>query len=160
MIGGVHHASFTVSDLDAAERFFVELMGMRRIGGGVYDFDYLRRSVGYPNATLNVAVLCCADHEPGHTVLELIEYIRPAGTPADTATNRPGNAHVCFTVSDIDAEVQRLQAGGVVFKSPTANTVTWGINKGAKSIYFNGPDGITLELFEPSREHVAAGEPT
>ena len=157
MIGGVHHTSFTVSDLESAERFFVDLMGMRRIGGGVYDFDYLRRSVGYPDATLNVAVLCCADHKPGDSVLELIEYIRPTGAPADTATNRPGNAHVCFAVSDIDAEVQRLQAAGVVFKSPTANSVTWGINEGAKTIYFNGPDGIALELFAPGPAAVGRG---
>ena len=151
MIGAIHHTSFTVSDLDAAERFFVDLLGLRRIGGGIYDFDYIRRSVGYTDATLNVAVLCCADHRPGDSVLELIEYVRPAGAPADTATNRPGNAHLCFVVSDIDAQVTRLQASGVVFKSSTANAVTRGINKGAKFIYFNGPDDIALELFEPTR---------
>ena len=150
MIQGIHHTSFTVSDLDAAERFFVGLIGMQRIGGGVYNFDYVRRSVGYPDATLNIAVLAFTDHQAGEPVLELIQYVQPAGEPTDTATNRPGNAHVCFLVSDIEAEVERLQAAGVAFKSPTPNEVSWGINRGAKAIYFNGPDNISLELFEPA----------
>ena len=42
MIQGIHHTSFTVSDLDAAERFFVGLIGMQRIGGGVYNFDRIQ----------------------------------------------------------------------------------------------------------------------
>jgi glyoxylase I family protein len=157
MIRGIHHASFTVADLEAAERFFVDVVGMERIGGGIYDFDYIRRSVGYPDAKLNIAVLAFPNHKRGNPVLELIEYLQPAGPPADTATNRPGNAHVCFVVSDIEAEVKRLQAAGVAFKSPTPNEVTWGINKGAKAIYFNGPDNIALELFEPGPNATEAG---
>jgi catechol 2,3-dioxygenase-like lactoylglutathione lyase family enzyme len=30
MITGFHHTSFTVSDVEAAERFFVELSGLQR----------------------------------------------------------------------------------------------------------------------------------
>ena len=149
MIKGIHHTSFTVSNLESAQRFFIDLMGMKRVGGGTYAFDYIRRSVGYSDATLKVAVLCSAGYQPGDPLLELIEYIHPRGDPVETSTNRPGNAHVCFVVSDIDTEVKRLQTAGVSFKSPTANEVTWGINKGAKSIYFNGPDDIALELIEP-----------
>lgn len=150
MIQGFHHTGFTVSDLDAAERFFVGLIGMQRIGGGIYDFNYVRRSVGYPDATLNIAVLAFSDHQAGDRVLELIQYVQPAGEPTDTDKNRPGNAHVCFVVSDIEAEVERLQANGVAFTSPTPNEVTWGVNRGAKAIYFTGPDDIALELFEPA----------
>ena len=60
-------------------------------------------------------------------------------------------AHLCFLVSDIDAEVRRLQAAGLAFRCQTPNEVTWGINKGAKVIYFHGPDDIVLELYQPAQ---------
>lgn len=151
MIQGWHHTSFTVSNLEESERFFVEVMGMKRIGGGLYDFDYLRRHVGYLEAVLNIAVLSFPGSGPNEHLLELIEYIQPAGRPADTAANRPGNAHLCFLVSDIDAEVRRLKAAGLAFRCQTPNEVTWGINKGAKVIYFHGPDDIVLELYQPAQ---------
>ena len=33
MIIGFHHVSFTVSDVQATEAFFTDLMGMTRLGG-------------------------------------------------------------------------------------------------------------------------------
>jgi len=157
MICGFHHISFTVSDLAESERFFVDLMGMIRIGGGVYDFDYIKRTVDYPDAVLEVSVLMYSGQGEDDHILELIEYRQPKGSPVDTATNRPGNAHLCLLVSGIEQEVKRLQKAGVKFKSPTPNEVTWGINRGAKAIYFNGPDGIALELLQqPDREGTAS----
>ena len=144
-VSGVHHVSFTVSNLAEAERFFVELFGMTRIGGGRYDFDYVRRQVGFADAVLNIAVLTFQSRAD---LLELIEYVQPRGQPVATDTNRPGNAHLCFQVADIDAEYRRLVARGVRFKS-SPNEVTFGLNKGAKAVYFNGPDNIALELFQP-----------
>lgn len=152
MIQGFHHTSFTVSDVDAAERFFVELFGLQRIGGGMYDFDYVRRQVGYPNAVLKISVLALPGNEQPRHVLELVEYIEPRGELLDNATCRPGAAHLCFRVDDIDDEYARLSKLGVPFKS-TPNEVTFGINKGAKAVYFNGPDGITLELFQPANSN-------
>ena len=147
---GMHHTSFTVSELTEAKRFFVELLGMVVIGGGRYDFDYVRRQVGFPEAELNIAVLAFSGHPEGGHLLELIQYVAPAGEPVDTSTNRPGNAHLCFVVSDVAAEMRRLQGLGVRFTSATPNEVTWGINRGAQAVYFRGPDGIALELFQPA----------
>ena len=155
MIHDMHHVSFTVSNVDQAEKFFVDLFQMKRIGGGLYDFEYIRRQVGFPDARLKISVLAFA--RGGWPVLELIEYLQPVGAAADTATNRPGNAHLCFLVDDIDAEYQRLCAAGVRFKS-IPNDVVAGINKGARAVYFNGPDNIALELFQPAPAAVVAGE--
>jgi catechol 2,3-dioxygenase-like lactoylglutathione lyase family enzyme len=151
MIQGLHHTSFTISNVEEAERFFVDLFGMERIGGGVYDFDYIRRTVAFADAVLKISVLAFPEKggvRPPH-LLELIEYTKSSGKPTDTATNRPGNAHLCFQVDDIDAEYTRLSERGVRFKS-TPNEVTWGINKGARGVYFNGPDGIAMELLQPA----------
>jgi catechol 2,3-dioxygenase-like lactoylglutathione lyase family enzyme len=80
MIHGSHHTSFTVSNVEEAQRFFAELFGMTRIGGGVYDFDYIRRQVGYPNAKLKIAVLSFSDPpDRGRGVLELLQPAKRSG---------------------------------------------------------------------------------
>lgn len=147
----IHHTSFTVSDVDAAEAWFVRHFGMVRLGGGDYDFDYIRSQVGIADAVLRIAMLGFPGEEDAATRgrIELIEYRSGGGLPADTATNRPGNAHLCFLTSDIDADHHRLSAAGVRFLSGP-NTVTWGINRGARAVYLVGPDGIRLELLQPA----------
>jgi catechol 2,3-dioxygenase-like lactoylglutathione lyase family enzyme len=150
MITGFHHTSFTVSNVDEAERFFVDLFGLERRGGGTFEFDTLRKIVAYPGAVLKIVYLTfpeSAGVRPPH-LLELIEYVHRAGSPADTATNRPGNAHLSFQVDDIQREYRRLSERGVRFKSEP-QPVTWGANRGAWSVYCNGPDGIALELTQP-----------
>ncbi len=150
MITGFHHTSFTVSDVDAAERFFIEAFGLERRGGGNFEFESLRRIVGFADADLKISYLTFPEvggTRPPH-LLELIEYVQPAGHAADTATNRPGNAHLSFQVDDIHREYERLSGLGIRFKS-APQPVTWGANKGAWSVYCNGPDGIALELTQP-----------
>lgn len=145
-----HHVSFTVSDVDKVEAWFIEMFGMVRIGGGHYDFDYIKSQTGYPDTVLKIAVLGFADQQGrGRHVLELIEYEKAGGPPADTSTNRPGNAHLCFLVDDIEEVIARLSARGVRFVSGP-NSVTFGVNKGARAVYLVGPDDIRLELFQPA----------
>jgi lactoylglutathione lyase len=139
MIAGFHHTSFTVSNVDEAERFFTQFFGLERRGGGEFAFESLRSIVGYPDATLKISYLTFPERNgarPPH-LLELIEYVRPAGETADTATNRPGNAHLSFQVDDIHGEYERLSALGVRFKSAP------------QPVTCNGPDGIALELTQP-----------
>ena len=153
MITGFHHTSFTVSNLEEAERFFVDLLGMKRIGGGVYDFDYIRRQVGFPDAVLKISVLSFPSDEHSYNtnhLLELIEYQSPKGEPTDTSAFRPGAAHIAFRVADIHAVYYQLLSRGVRFKS-SPNEVSFGINKGAWAAYFIGPDKITLELVQPPK---------
>ncbi len=154
---GFHHLSFTVASVYEAERFFTEMFGMHRAGGGIFDFVNLQRTVGFPDAVLKIAYLVfpsSQDNEGGRDVstrwqrLELIEYIHPTGLPTDTATNRPGNAHLCFEVSDVHATYEKLCKRGVPFKS-APNRILWGVNNGGWSVYCNGPSGIALELLQP-----------
>ena len=149
-----HHTSFTVSDIAAAEKFFVDLFGMKRIGGGTYDFDYIRTVIGYNDAVLEIAFLSYPDSGEN---LELIEYVKPKGEPVSTATCRPGAAHLSFKVEDIEADYRRLKGKGVRFKAPPVE-ITFGINKGSKAVYFNGPDGIALELIQPASAGTAPAE--
>ena len=150
MIIGHHHVGFTVSNLKEAETFFEGVLGFKRIFGGTYDFPYIAKQVGYPGAVLEIALLTHQgmSFESTGFMIELIEYKNPRCEPTDTATCRPGSAHLCFLVDDLRGEYKRMLDLGVEFTSPP-NEVTQGINKGALAVYFKGPDNIRLEMIQP-----------
>jgi len=150
MILSHHHVSFTVSNLQSTEVFFEKALRYKRVGGGHYDFPYIKKQVGYPDAELEIALLTYQGQpfEAVGFMIELIEYIQPKCAPTDTSTCRPGSAHLCFLVKDLRAEYERMVALGVEFIS-SPNEVTYGVNKGALAVYFKGPDNIRLEMIEP-----------
>jgi catechol 2,3-dioxygenase-like lactoylglutathione lyase family enzyme len=111
--------------------------------------EYTARLVAYENAHLKVAQLSIEamnQARSGH-LLELVEYVYPHCEPTDTATCRPGSAHLAFQVEDIHTTYERMKAQGVRFKSPP-NAITAGINKGGFTCYFLDPDDITLEIIQ------------
>jgi catechol 2,3-dioxygenase-like lactoylglutathione lyase family enzyme len=97
-----------------------------------------------------------AQQRSGH-LLELVEYVHPRCDPTDTATCRPGSAHLAFQVEDIHAEYERMVSLGVRFKS-APNAITAGRNKGGFTCYFLDPDDITLEIIQAPAIPLAAGE--
>ena len=143
---GVHHTGITVSNLDRSLAFYRDLLGIKVVAQQVGTAPYLSTITGFPGVQLKVAFLKA--EENSEHVLELLEYTSHPAGPQDTATNRPGNCHLCFKVEGIWDLYERLRAQGVVFKSAPA-VVTAGVNKGGYSVYLLDPDGVTLELFQP-----------
>ncbi|MEV0715104.1 VOC family protein [Asanoa sp. NPDC050611] len=64
-------------------------------------------------------------------------------TPADITG--PGHNRVNLTVADLDAEVTRLRAAGVPFRSELVS------GPGGRQILVADPAGNLVELFEPAR---------
>ena len=50
--------------------------------------EYVGKIVAYPGATIRMAWL---RHPDGGPILELLQYVDPAGTPVDTAPAEPGH---------------------------------------------------------------------
>lgn len=64
-------------------------------------------------------------------------------TPADAAV--PGRNRVHLVVDDLDAEVRRLRAAGLPFRSDLVS------GPGGRQILLADPAGNLIELFEPAR---------
>ena len=146
MIKRVDHTSFTVSDMDRSIQFYHDLLGFAFVteqGGKV---PYLSDITGFDQADLRVVFL--KPTPTSDTLLELIQYRWPVGTKADVRTCNPGSAHICMIVEGIHSEYDRLNAAGVRFRSPPV-PITAGKNKGGFALYFEDPDGITLEFLQP-----------
>jgi len=146
LIKRVHHTSFTVSDMDRSLRFYRDLLGFEFINEQGGKVPYLSVITGFEEADLRVVFL--RPTPTSETFLELIQYRWPIGVKADVRTCNPGSAHICLIVDDIHAEYERLHAEGVKFRSPPV-PITAGRNKGGFALYFEDPDGITLELLQP-----------
>lgn len=144
MIRGVHHISFSVSDIERSVRFYERLLGFEpqwRVDDDTS--TELRVQAGYPEARVNVAQLSSPG---GGLVLELIEYQK--GTAGRAGTAAParrdvGAAHMCLLVDDMEATVRWLQTHGVEFLSEPQYFDDDG---GILAVYFLDPDGITVEL--------------
>lgn len=149
MLIGYWHFSFTVKDIDRSVAFYTNVIGMKLVHTQEQHNEYTAKLVGYPGAHLKVAQLTIegmVQQRSGH-LLELVEYVYPECEPTDTATCRPGSAHLAFQVADIHAEYRRMVDLGVRFKSEP-NAITAGINKGGFTCYFLDPDDITLEIIQ------------
>jgi catechol 2,3-dioxygenase-like lactoylglutathione lyase family enzyme len=144
-VRAVHHVSYTVSDLDRALEFYGRGLGFALLGQRLVEGETPARVTGIPGARLRIA------HLRGHGIgLELIEYLAPAGAGPAPRTCDVGSSHLCFVVGDLERERERLAKLGARFLSDPA-TVDAGPNAGNRYVYFLDPDGIPMELTEPSK---------
>lgn len=150
MLVNCFHFSFTVSDIERSIEFYRDTLGMKLVHRMVHDQPYTSVQVGFSDAYLKVALFTIEGmpQPPSGHILELIEYANPKGLPTDTATNRPGAAHMAFQVDDLHAEYARLKALGVRFKSEPVRIMA-GRNEGGWTVYLLDPDDITLEMVQP-----------
>ena len=83
----VHHTGYTVSDLERSVAFYRDLLGCEVIAEQEKQGGYLAAIVGYPDAHVRMAHLRLpgADH-----VLELFQYLTPAGAAADVEPKNVG----------------------------------------------------------------------
>ncbi len=129
MIEGILETALYAEDLDAAESFYGDILGLERIVRAANRHVFFRCGPG---------VLLVFN--PGETVKPPSEdgpQVPPHGTN--------GQGHACFRVarSNLDAVAATLKKAGVTIESD----VIW--PNGARSIYFRDPAGNSLECAEP-----------
>ena len=144
-VEGVYHVGFTVSDIERSIEFYRDVLGMTLYKRQQGTAEYLAAITGFPGVRLEVALLRAPD---GHGMLELLQYVSHPAPATERETNRPGNAHLCFAVSDIHEACEELRRRGVRLVSPPAE-ITAGVHRGGYGVYVRDPDGFTIELFQP-----------
>jgi catechol 2,3-dioxygenase-like lactoylglutathione lyase family enzyme len=144
--GAVQHTGFTVSNLERSVDFYVRILGCKVIMTQEKTGGYLAAIVGYPNASIKMAHL----RDPaGHHVIELFEYLVPEMVKTNLEPRLIGNAHLCFLVSDLNAIYDAIKDEGITFVSGPVDVDT-GANAGGAGLYLKDPDGIIMEIFQPS----------
>jgi lactoylglutathione lyase len=144
-VESMYHTGFTVSDIDRSIEFYRDLLGMSLFRRQTGTAPYLSTVTGFDNVRIEIALLKSPD---GSGMLELLQYVSHPGAATPRETNRPGNGHLCFKVSEIHQACRELRARGVTLLSDPVE-ITAGVHAGAFAVYLRDPDGFTVELFQP-----------
>lgn len=142
MIAHPDHFTVVVRDPAAAMAFFA-LLGFRLEIDAVIRGEPFASYMGVPDLEAEHRTLVLAGVEPRFEI-QLLTYRQPAALDnPDIATLRAvGLNHVCFRVDDLDAEIRRLTAHGVRLRNQVLEY------HGARLVFLDGPEGITVELAE------------
>ncbi len=152
MITGVHHFSFSVTDINQTIDFCTKVLGMTLQSRGQNKSDTLGTALfgtkwgrQQKQAALELAVL-----RVGDSTIEFIEYKDPKPEPYHKDPSVAGSAHLAFRVDNIEGTRKELEKAGVEFHS-SINTFMQTPEIEWKWCYFRGPDGIAMELVEERR---------
>ena len=145
-LAGADHIGLTVPDLEAATRFFVEVIGCKvvfDVGPFAADDDWMERHLGVdPRSKINkLRMLKCANGPS----IELFEYDVKDQKTVVPKNSDIGGHHLSFYVADMNAAVAHLRGHGVkVLGEPTL--MNDGPSAGINWVYFTAPWGMTMEL--------------
>lgn len=129
-VTGIAHVGIYTPNVEESIRFYVEDLGF------VFKYD---KKIVTPEGTIQLVLL-----ENGSCVIELIQPV-----PATDGAGKPEGviSHLTLAVEGIEDLVSRLQQKGIIFETDEIRNVP-GHYKGAKIIFFKGPSGERIELFE------------
>jgi catechol 2,3-dioxygenase-like lactoylglutathione lyase family enzyme len=143
---GGDHVGITVPDLDAATRFFVDVLGAEQfydLGPFESQDDWMATHLGVDRAA-RVDRLRFLRLGAGLNV-ELFEYTAPDQVRTSPRNSDVGGFHLALYVDDFDAALVHLRAHEVeVMGEPTVRTA--GPSAGQTWVYFRTPWGLQLEL--------------
>jgi catechol 2,3-dioxygenase-like lactoylglutathione lyase family enzyme len=149
VITGVHHFSFSVTDLERTLDFYTKVLGVKLRSRTHNKYETLGKAlfgtkwgINQPQAELEIAVM-----NIGETRVEFIEYKDPKTQPFHKNPSVAGSAHLAFKVKDIEKTRKKLEEAGIEFHS-SIQTFMEGGKSQWKWCYFRDRDGIILELVE------------
>ena len=103
MLGPVAHIGITVRDMAAAIAFYVDVLGMEKLGEATFSGEEASRLTRMPGTGLRATDLRGGKEIKGPP-LELLHFIEPATDAAQPSVelSNPGITEVVFWVNDIE----------------------------------------------------------
>ena len=132
--------TIVVTDLHEARRF-VALLGFEETHDVVVSGDKMSKYMGISDWEADHVTLALRGAE-SHEEVQLLRFHNPP-VQVDPETGnlaRTGFNHVCFRVDDIDAMIEKLQAGGIGIRN---QVMTF---HDRRLVFLQGPGGVTIEL--------------
>lgn len=148
----LHHMGITVSDTDAAVRFYRAVADGEIVGPLVKSGPAVDAVTGHPGAEIWLTFVGFGD---GVTVLELAEYRGAGGEPLSPDSNRAGSTHPAIVVPSVEDALSRLaKLGYAPLSEPQLASA--GPLEGYRYVYVLGPDELRVELLEEPHGRASA----
>ena len=145
LVQGIFHPVVSVSDMDAAMRFYGDILRLKVTFDDMHDPDAIGRLFDFDEPIVRSIVLEC----PDRSEFELIEYRKPKGRQTtDRKMNDAGISALALRVTGVEELVGRVEGGGFTVTSGIVEQV---LPDGAilKVAVCCGPDNVTVILVEP-----------
>jgi len=142
MIRHIDHVTVVVRDVAKAKTFF-SLLGFVEDKSVIISGPTFSLYMGVEGIEAEHITLVLKESQPRFEI-QLLRYIRPdhlAEANVETLA-KPGYNHICFAVTDLEAEVKRLTSQGVSLRTDVLDF------HARKLVFLSGPEGITVELAE------------
>jgi lactoylglutathione lyase len=144
-VTGFYHAGVTVSDMDAALRFYRDGLGLDVIQDYVTTHAKAADIWAIEHADVRVAFLAVPGSD---AVIEIFEFRGIERHGASARPQDPGAGHFCLYVDDAESLWKRLAAAGFRSRSDGVVSFDSGPRAGAKVLYLIDPDGYHVEVYE------------
>ena len=143
MLRNPDHVTVAVADAATAIEFFA-LLGFREGHVATIDGGEPAQYMGMPDMKADHITLELEGSDPYFEIQLLVFDPVPADDPGKHPTNlrRRGYNHLAFRVDDIAAVTAHLEANGVTMLSEEMDYISRRLR------FFEGPEGITLELVQ------------
>jgi catechol 2,3-dioxygenase-like lactoylglutathione lyase family enzyme len=145
LVQGIFHPVITVSDMNAAMRFYGDILGLKVTFDDMHDPAAIGRLFKFNEPIVRSIVLEC----PDRSEFELIEYRKPKGRQiTDRKMNDAGISALALRVVGVEELVGRVEGEGFAVTSGIVEQV---LPDGAvlKVAVCQGPDNVTVILVEP-----------
>lgn len=141
MISGIQHTGIGVKDMDRALAFYRDTLGLKVRFDLEASGEQMETIVGLKGAKARIVML-----EVGDQSIELFQYMSPEGKPfpSDHRQCDAGVIHFALQVTNLDDLYKDLKSKEVNFYSEPQQL------PGAKVVYLRDPEGVTVELIEPT----------
>jgi catechol 2,3-dioxygenase-like lactoylglutathione lyase family enzyme len=146
VLTGIAHTAICVPDVDAAVRWYTEVLGLRALSPPYrMEGDAIERDMGelVPSpVVLKAAIVGISDDD---RVLEIVEYpnVDSGAASSNAAVTDPGITHIGLTCDDIEATRTMLEPSGVTFLTTGIANIA-----GVRTTWFRDPFGVVFILIE------------
>lgn len=143
-VRGLDHVSVSSGDLERSLEFYSGLLGIPVMQRAEAEGEEVGAITGLGDSHVRIADLDLGDGR----VLELLQFLRPAGPPVETEFHQPGSGHLSLRVASAADTHAALVAAGVAVRSEPIELTEPGYWNGARCFYTVDPDGATVEIIE------------
>lgn len=131
----IHHIAIICSDYARSRHFYTEVLG----------FTVLAEAYREERGSWK------CDLDAGNAQIELFSFPNPPSRP--TRPEACGLRHLAFAVSDLSAEIARLEGLGIAIEPVRVDPYT-----DRRFSFFADPDGLPLELYEDAPASAGAAD--